>query len=235
MTFLSFSWRFSLLDVLHGVLDSNFKLCVLVVNRLIKGEIEKPSGQFLGLIVMSHWLGEIWIQIRDGSVVLPLSFVRLENRVCMSRGVQVAGAAWRAAMRIMVGVGDLMQRTEDDRTGQVLSGRTIKRLGDAVCGLHHARGDEERGFLGWASKLRLTVCQWFGLKTTGTVFFGLTSKSVAMVSSIWPQNWWQRLLCWASKPRWWRVFWFGPQNRRLRFGDLGIKITTTVFWFGHQN
>jgi hypothetical protein len=25
-----------------------------VVNGLIKGEIEKPSGQFLGLIVMSH-------------------------------------------------------------------------------------------------------------------------------------------------------------------------------------
>jgi hypothetical protein len=25
-----------------------------VVNRLIKREIEKPSGQFLGLIVMSH-------------------------------------------------------------------------------------------------------------------------------------------------------------------------------------
>jgi hypothetical protein len=28
--------------------------CVSVVNRLIKGKIEKPSGQFLGLIVMSH-------------------------------------------------------------------------------------------------------------------------------------------------------------------------------------
>jgi hypothetical protein len=40
--------------VLHGVLDSNFKLCGFVVNGLIKGEIEKSSGQFLGLIVMSH-------------------------------------------------------------------------------------------------------------------------------------------------------------------------------------
>jgi hypothetical protein len=26
------------------------------------------------------------------------------------------------------------------------------------------------------------VCQWFGLKTTGTVFSGLASKSVAAVS-----------------------------------------------------
>jgi hypothetical protein len=25
---------------------------------------------------------------------------------------------------------------------------------------------------------------------------------------------------------------FDPQNRRLRFGDLGLKITTTVSWFG---
>jgi hypothetical protein len=40
--------------VLHGVLDSNFKLCVSIVNELIKGEIEKPSGQLLGFIVMSH-------------------------------------------------------------------------------------------------------------------------------------------------------------------------------------
>jgi hypothetical protein len=40
--------------VLHGVLDSNIKLCAFVVNGLIKGEIEKPNGSFLGLIVMSH-------------------------------------------------------------------------------------------------------------------------------------------------------------------------------------
>jgi hypothetical protein len=62
--------------------------------------------------------------------------------------VQVAGAAWRAAMRIMVGVGDLVQRIEDDLTGRVLSGRAIKRSGVVVCGLYRARGDEKRGFLG---------------------------------------------------------------------------------------
>jgi hypothetical protein len=32
--------------------NSNFVL--FVVDGLIEGEIEKPSGQFLGLIVMSH-------------------------------------------------------------------------------------------------------------------------------------------------------------------------------------
>jgi hypothetical protein len=65
-------------------------------------------------------------------------------------------------------------------TGWVLGGRTIGRSGDTVCGLHRAQGDEERGFLGLASKPRSTISQ------------------------------------------------FGPQNRQLRFSDLGLKITVTV-------
>jgi hypothetical protein len=28
---------------------------------------------------------------------------------------------------------------------------------------------------------------------------------------------------------------FGSQNRQLWFGDLGLKITATVSWFGPQN
>jgi hypothetical protein len=47
----------------------------------------------------------------------------------------------------VVEVGHLVQRIGDDHTGQVLSSRAIERLGGAVCGLHRARGDEERGFL----------------------------------------------------------------------------------------
>jgi hypothetical protein len=66
----------------------------------------------------------------------------------LSQGVQVTGAVWRAATRTMVGVGDLVQRTRDGRTDRVLGGRVVERLGGAVCGLHRARGDEERGFLG---------------------------------------------------------------------------------------
>jgi hypothetical protein len=62
--------------------------------------------------------------------------------------MQVTGAAWRAVMRIMIGVGDLMQRTEDGRTGRVLGSQAIERSGGTMCGLHHARGDEERVFLG---------------------------------------------------------------------------------------
>jgi hypothetical protein len=47
----------------------------------------------------------------------------------------------------VAGVGDLVQRTGDGRTSRVLA-RAIERLGIAVCGLHRAHGDEERGFLG---------------------------------------------------------------------------------------
>jgi hypothetical protein len=73
---------------------------------------------------------------------------RSENHVCLSHGVQVAGAAWHVATRIMAGVGDLVQRTGDGRTSQILGDRVIERSGGAVCGLHRACGDKERGFFG---------------------------------------------------------------------------------------
>jgi hypothetical protein len=83
------SWAFlgllGLLAVLHEILDSNFKLCACVVNGLIKGEIEKPSGPLLGLIVMSHWLGEIWIRIWDSFILFffYLCFVRRITFACL--------------------------------------------------------------------------------------------------------------------------------------------------------
>jgi hypothetical protein len=81
-------------------------------------------------------------------VVLALSLYRVENHVCLSCDVQVTGAAWRTATRIMVAVGDLVQSTGDGHTDRVLSGQTIGRSGDGMCGLHRARGDDERGFFG---------------------------------------------------------------------------------------
>jgi hypothetical protein len=80
--------------------------------------------------------------------VFLLSLFHLDNHVCLSHGVQVARAAWRAMMRIMAGVGDLVQRTGDGRTGRILGVRVIERLGGAMCGLHHAHKDEECRFLG---------------------------------------------------------------------------------------
>jgi hypothetical protein len=69
------------------------------------------------------------------------TFVSLENHVCLSRGVQVAVVAWRAATRIVTGVGDLIQRTGDGSTDRVLGGRAVEKLGGAMCGLHLTCGD----------------------------------------------------------------------------------------------
>jgi hypothetical protein len=75
----------------------------------------------------------------------------------------------------------------------------------------------------------------FSLKTGGDGFSGLASKPVLTVSRdlaskpvvgflVEPQN-----QGGAGFPG------LGPQNRLLRFGDLGLKITTTVSWFEPQN
>jgi hypothetical protein len=52
MTFLSFFFALVLLAMPHGVLDSKFKLYSFILDVPIEGEIEKTSGQYLGLIVM---------------------------------------------------------------------------------------------------------------------------------------------------------------------------------------
>jgi hypothetical protein len=54
---------------------------------------------------------------------------------------------WRAAMKIVTGVEDLVQRIMDGHTSRILSDRVIERSDDAVCGLHRIRGDVERMFL----------------------------------------------------------------------------------------
>jgi hypothetical protein len=69
------------------------------------------------------------------------TFVSLENRGCLSRGVQVAGAAWHEVTRTVAGVEDLVQMTGDGRTGQILDGRAVEKSSGAVCGMHLARGD----------------------------------------------------------------------------------------------
>jgi hypothetical protein len=84
--------------------------------------------------------------------------------------VYAAGAAWRAEMRIVAGVEDLVQRIEDSHTGQVLGGWMIGRSGDAVYGLHHARAD---------GGARIS---WLSLKT-----------KVDVLLVLWPQNHWDGL------------------------------------------
>jgi hypothetical protein len=46
-----------------------------------------------------------------------------------------------ATTRTITGVGDLVQRTEDDHTDRVLGDQVVEMSGGAVCGLHLARED----------------------------------------------------------------------------------------------
>jgi hypothetical protein len=65
--------------------------------------------------------------------------VRVENCVCLSRGVQVAGAIWRVVTRIVAEVGDLVQRTGDGQAqvGYLVTGRSGGRvMSYAVCTVH---------------------------------------------------------------------------------------------------
>jgi hypothetical protein len=120
-----------------------------VINGVIKREIEKPSDQFLDLICdesltcrgLNLNLGHF-----DGSTFI---FVP-------------CGESWLLASWCAGGRCDMARHDEDrvrsrrpgveDRgcssTGSVFGGRAIRRSGDAVCGLHRARGDEECRFLG---------------------------------------------------------------------------------------
>jgi hypothetical protein len=96
-------------------------------------------------------------------------------------------------------------------------------------------------FLGWALTLRSTVCQWFDLKTTETVFSGLASKLVVTVfsglvsKSVVTVSWLslkikvvEGFLVLASKPVP-TVWWFGPQNHRDGFLVWASKLSK--LWF----
>jgi hypothetical protein len=101
----------------------------------------------------------------------------VENRVCLSRGVQVTGAAWRAAMRIMVGVGDLVQRTGDGQAHVKYSvaGRSRGQVMlCAACTVH--KKTRSAGFLVWP-------------QNQGQRFVsGLAAEPLGRVSRFEPQN-----------------------------------------------
>jgi hypothetical protein len=139
MTFLRFSW--------FWIQTSIFVL--FVVNGLIKGEIEKLSGQLLGLIcdesLTCHGLN------------LNSGHFGSTTFIFVSFGESCLLVSWCAGGRCdMVGSnkdgGRSRRPSAEDRgwsgTGRVLVGQTIGRSADIVCGLHRPRGDEERGFLG---------------------------------------------------------------------------------------
>jgi hypothetical protein len=101
--------------------------------------------------------------------------------------------AWRAAMRTVVGVGDLVQRTGMvAQVGYSVVGRSRGRMAPcAVCTWHvemrsvgflvEPQNQGRRFVIGWASK-PLTVFAGLASKPVATVFSSLALKLVATVS-----------------------------------------------------
>jgi hypothetical protein len=181
---------FGLQAVLHGVLASNFKLCAFVVNGLIKGEIEKPSGQCLGL-KCNESLTCQGLNLNPGHFrgsILPLCSCG-ESRLLVS---------WRA--------GDRCGMTCNDED----HGRS--RRPDA-----EDRGWSHKSDTRWPSDrevrwryVQSVPCTW--RRGAWVSWLSLKTK-VDSLSVVWPQNHWDGLLVvWAqNRWRWFSSVW--PQNR----------------------
>jgi hypothetical protein len=76
----------------------------------------------------------------------------------------------------------------------------------------------------WASKPMAMVCEWFGLKTTQTVFTSLASKPVVTVSSGLAS----KLVATVSGG-------LSSKPAATVSSGLASKPVATVSWFGHQN
>jgi hypothetical protein len=86
------------------VLDLNFKLCAFCCQWTHQGgDWEKMASSLIWL----WWVIDLpWFEFESETfrlLYLYLYFL-LGNHVCLSRGVQVVGAAWRAATMIVAGV-----------------------------------------------------------------------------------------------------------------------------------
>jgi hypothetical protein len=113
---------------------------------------------------MSNWLALLWIWIQGVSVIQLLSILFVWR------------IGWRAAIRIMTGVGDLVQRTGDGQTqvGYSVLERSRGRVTMcAVCTVHVETG--RYGLVIWASKSPRRFFVW-ALKPSGLWFVGCTTK-----------------------------------------------------------
>jgi hypothetical protein len=141
---------------------------------------------------MSHWYAMVWIRIRDIFIILRLSILCRELCLlvswCVGDRCDMTGSYEDHGRSRRLDAEDW----EWSSTGQILSGWMIGRSSDDVCGLYCIQGNEERGFLCWASKPR------------STDFLVWASKPAAAVWWLWPQNHCDGFLIWASKPseRW---------------------------------
>jgi hypothetical protein len=160
----------------------------------------------------------------------------LENRVCLSRGVQVTGVTWRVVMRIVAGVEDLVQRTGDGQAlvGYLVAGRSRGRVTlCAVCTMH--KETRSTGFLVEPQNQGQRFVSGLASKPLGRIFNGLASKplgwfpslglkTAATVLRFEPQNHHDDFLVWASKP-----------SMQLWFVDCTTKLTEVEDGVGHAS
>jgi hypothetical protein len=210
-----------------------------------RGRLRNQVVSSFGLIVMIHWLGEVWIRIRDISVILPLFFVSFgESHLLVS---------WCAGGRCGMACSDedhgrsrrpgLENRGWSHRSGtQWPDDREVRWrcMWSAPCTW---RREARVSWLSLKTKVDGLWVVWpqnhsygflrFGLKTGGdsSLQFGLkTSGSGFSV--------------WVSKPTF-LIWWFGPQNHhngflvcawkssRLRFIGCVTKPTEGGWWGTH--
>jgi hypothetical protein len=124
----------------------------------------------------------------------------------------VAGVVWRAATRIVTGVGDLVQRTGDGHTGRVLSGRVALC---AVCTVHVAM--RSAGFL-------------VEPQNQGRRFVsGLASKPLGRFSQVWPQNSWRRFLSVWPQNQWW-ISWLSLKTKVIEGFPVWASKPAAAVW-----
>jgi hypothetical protein len=124
-------------------------------------------------------------------VVLPLSLFRVENRICLSHGVQVIGAAWQAATRIVVGVRALAQRTEEGQAqvGYSVAGRLRGWVTLCmVCTMHVEM--RSAGFLVEPQNQGRWFVSCLARKPLGRFVSGLVSKPLGHLLVVWHENHW---------------------------------------------
>jgi hypothetical protein len=137
---------------------SNFVL--FVINGLIKGGLRNQVVSFLVWCDESLTSRALNSNLRHfGSftfILVSCGESRLLVSWCVGDRCDMAGSDEDSSKSRRSGAEDQVWSS----TGRVLGVRTIGMSGDAMFGLHHARGDEECVFLGWASKPRLTVSRF---------------------------------------------------------------------------